>query len=214
MRRTAAVCALLACAPMARADTLGEEDRFELTAGFLGGARSYGWAPFAVSAPRSAPAGIDAPFEAAPFQDTLVFGPAWESRIVVQGIRGTVGVQLPFPDWEDRADHTATLSDGTAASAEARGMLAPEIRLGLGFEPRIGPVTPFVDLVGDIHLVQAELAIDDKPSTWHSRSFSLAPRAGVRVELGDAVFTEVSADYGVFGAHEWGAQWMVGVALH
>ena len=195
-------------------DVMSEETHFELAVGFMGGVRSYGHAPFAIASDNVGLAGLDEPFVLIPFEDSPVFGPSWESRLVLSQIRMTLGYQRPYPTWEGLESTRATGVDGQKLAASARGLRANELRFGLGLETRSGKVTPFVDLVGDIAWVSTDLAVNGDAATYTSESFSMAARGGVRLQAADYVFVEVAGEYGLLGPNEWGAQLMVGFAIY
>jgi len=195
-------------------DVMSEETHLEIAVGFMGGVRSYGTAPFALASDNEGLAGLDEPFVLIPFEDSPVFGPRWESRLVLSQIRMTLGYQRPYPTWEGLESTRATGVDGQKLPASARGLRANELRFGLGLEPPTGRVTPFVDLVGDIAWVSTDLAVNGDAATYKSESFSLAGRGGLRIQAADYVFIEAAGEYGLVGPNEWGAQLMVGFALY
>jgi hypothetical protein len=194
-------------------DPLSQQPHAEVAIGFMGGVRSYGNAPFAVDGKGGDRAGIEKPFDALPFQDSVVFGPRLEMRVVVTPIRVTVGYQRPYPTWNGLEGTRVTLPDGQAVAASTRGLTVDELRFGLGVEAPLGPVSPFVDLVGDIALSRADLSIDGSPVSYTSESFSLAARGGMRVQTHDVMFVEVAAEAGLVGAHDWSGHLMVGFAF-
>ncbi len=195
-------------------DIMSEETHLEIGVGFMGGVRSYGSAPFAIASDNEGLAGLDEPFVLIPFEDSAVFGPRWESRLVLSQIRMTLGYQRPYPTWEGLESTRATGVDGEKLSASARGLRANELRFGLGLEPPTGKVTPFVDLVGDIAWVSTDLAVAGDAATYTSESFSLAARSGLRIQAADYVFVEAAGEYGLVGPNEWGAQLTVGFAIY
>jgi len=194
-------------------DLLSENSHFEMSVGFMGGMRSYGAAPFAVDGKTDTLAGIEEPFVLIPFEDSAVFGPRWETRVVLSPIRMTLGYQRPYPTWTGLEGTRATGPAGEKYEVSARGLKADELRLGLGVEVPTSRVTPFVDLVGDIAWVRADLAVDGVPVQYSSESFSLATRGGVRIQTHEAAFVEVAGEYGLVGANDWSAHLMVGFAV-
>jgi len=194
-------------------DQLSQEPHAEVAVGFMGGVRSSGAAPFAVKGKASGDAGLEKPFEASPFEDSAVVGPRVEMRVVVTPIRLTVGYQRPYPTWHGLQSTRVTLPDGRDVTASTRGLSIDELRFGLGVEAPLGPVSPFVDLVGDMGWSRAELAVDGSSASYVSESFSLAARGGLRVQTHDVVFVEVAGEAGLVGAHDWSGHVMVGFAF-
>jgi len=213
MSRTLWIALLLAPSAAFADDLISENPHFEMSVGFMGGVRSYGAAPFAIEGRTDTLAGLDEPFEIVPFEDSVVFGPRWESRVVLSPIRLTLGYQRPYPTWSGLEGTRAELPDGSRVSVEARGLKVDEVRFGLGIEAPNTRVTPFVDLVGDVSWVRAELAVDGAPASFATESFSLAGRGGLRFQTHDNVFVEAAGEYGLVGANDWSTHLMVGFAV-
>ncbi len=180
-----------------------EEERAELAWGFHGGIRSWGDAPFAFDTDHRAHglAGAEGTYEVTPFSDTPVAGLYGELRYVGPPLRVIGGYRVTFPDWGALEPTTVKPLTGGRKRAVATGGHAQEFRLGFGYEPPIGPVTPFVDLLGDVTVVRAQVAFDGEPSDVRSTHFSLVPRAGVRIWLDKAglSYLELAGEHAVFG---------------
>lgn len=204
----------LGAAPVAAAsDVIGEEDHLELELGFLAGDRSLGVAPFSRTDPGSRPlAGLDEPFAAYPLRDALVVGPRVEARVVAPPLRVTLGWQRPYPDWQPIPTGREPDGAGAPTVTSVRGLTDDEWLLGLGVEAPTGLVVPTLDLVGAVHVVRAEVEADGRTTTWRSESFSLGPRAGLRVQVSDRTFLSASGELGLFGPRTWGAAVGLGVA--
>jgi hypothetical protein len=190
-----------------------EAPHLQLGIGFHGGARSWGDAPFAWADDDGTElAGATGPFDRAPFQDTLGLGPAAELRYVTAPLRLTLGYRPTFPDWSGRQAERATSQSGERVASAAGGAYAHELRFGLGVEaPSLGAVTPFIDVMGDLCIVQAQLIMDSQQSELTSTTYALVPRVGLRVMLKDSVFLEVAGEHGVFGTTRYGGHVMLGV---
>ena len=182
------------------------EEHFELAAGFFGGQRSLGQAPFAHVSGGSGAAGLLEPFSQVPYQSSAMIGPKLELRVVPQPLRLTLGAQRVFPTWSDH--DSVTLSDGRIATAT--GLSVWDLRFGIGYEPPHRTVTPFVDLLGDAHLASSSVAIDGESVLYTSESFSLGSRAGLRVMLGEHTFIEAAGELGLVGPLGWSSHLMIG----
>ena len=197
-------------------DVLGETAHGELEVGFFGGSRALGEAPYElVEAGDERPvAGLDDPFAAYPLTDALVIGPRVEARFVAPPLRLGVGWQRVYPDWEPVDDHREPDGAGAPAISSVRRFTTDEARFAIGLEVPTGLVVPIVDLVGDVHLSTVALEIDGVPATYRSESFSLGGRAGLRAQVSDATFLQVSGEVSPLGPFSWGASVGVGVALY
>ena len=182
--------------------------------GFAGGERDYRTAGFSfASGADNAPTfgkSLVSTFEQFPFARVRLIGPAWELRQVVDHVRFTVGLQKPFASFL-LSDAQSTAAGGS--SVITRSLSVWELRFGLGTEYRFGPVTPFIDLSGQLEWLGAELTVNDGQVSYKAQTFSLMVRAGARIQLSPLVFIAPSAEIGVLGNVRWGAQLMVGVTL-
>jgi len=196
---------------------LGEEggcDHFELTMGFLAGARRYDRESFAHSGGDVAGAGgLVEPFRAAPYDYVPVYGLRYDLRLVVSYVRMTVGVDFPFAHFQP-ADTRATY-DLAGASSEimVRKIRPYELRFGIGGEIPLGRFAPFLDLIGEVDWVNTELAIDGQKAEYEANSFGFSARAGVRAYLRDWFFIAVAGEIGIVGNRFWGAELSLGFAF-
>ena len=196
-------------------DWMSEENHFEFSVGFLGGMRSYGEGSFQMKqASTTDIAGIRTPFLGDLYRNTPVTGPRWESRAVIHHTRLTLAYQIPFPVLDlDENPMTLETSDGLH-QVQAEGLFAQEVRFGLGGEIPAQRFAPFVDVIGDLHIVTTTLAVDGQPMRFNSMSFSMVARAGTRIQLAEHWFVEASGEVGIVGPNQYGGQLMVGGAIH
>ena len=167
-------------------DWMSEENHFEFSVGFLGEL----------------------------YRNTPVTGPRWESRAVIHHTRLTLAYQIPFPVLDlDENPMTLETSDGLH-QVQAEGLFAQEVRFGLGGEIPAQRFAPFVDVIGDLHIVTTTLAVDGQPMRFNSMSFSMVARAGTRIQLAEHWFVEASGEVGIVGPNQYGGQLMVGGAIH
>ena len=107
--------------------------------------------------------------------------------------------------------HRATLADGRELSITE---LKPfSLRFGIGGELPVGPVAPFLDLLGSIDFTRAPLELDGDAHELEARSFGFALRAGARLHVREWFFATASAEVGLVGTTRWGAELSVGFAL-
>ncbi|HJK91436.1 MAG TPA: hypothetical protein RMH85_05200 [Polyangiaceae bacterium LLY-WYZ-15_(1-7)] len=187
-------------------ESLAEWDHFELSMGFLAGQRRYGdlrW-----SGTQGLPAGA---LEGAPFDAPVpALGLRYDVRLVVAYVRMTAGVDVPFTAY-DVEDTRRTLADGRELSITE---LKPfSLRFGIGGELPVGPVAPFLDLLGSIDFTRATLELDGDAHELEARSFGFALRAGARLHVREWFFATASAEVGLVGTTRWGAELSVGFAL-
>lgn len=192
------------------------DDATELTFGFMGGLRNESTTGFVVTNETASTPGAAAlvgPFAAAPLTNAVVSGPAWEARWVHRHVRMTVGVQKPFA-LLPLAESAGTWDvDGVTRSVSLRTLQLWDVRLGLGAELSLRRVTPFVDLLGDMRWVGADVAVDGLAASYRAWTFDYSVRAGLKVRLSDAMFVAASGEVGLLGASRFGGQLVLGFAL-
>lgn len=193
-------------------------DRFELSVGFMGGGRDYRESGFVYA---GGPGG-DVPFGQAlieplqrfPFVNARLFGPSWEVREVTSGVRFSVGLQKPFASFNTSAGTATSQVGGVDLEVSSRALSMWELRFGLGYEYTFAKrFTPFVDLIGQLDWVSAELTIGGAQARYQAQSFAFSAKAGVRVLVSKWVFIAPSAEIGLVGDVRWGAQLVAGVQL-
>lgn len=198
---------------------LGQEDacdHFELTMGFLAGARRYGNESFAHSGgggDLAGSGGLVEPFSNPPYDNVPVFGLRYDLRLVVSYVRMTVGVDFPFA-YLQPADTRATYDVGGVPSEIVVRKIRPyELRFGIGGEYPIGRFAPFVDLIGEVDWVKTELSIAGQTVRYEANSFGFSARAGVRAYLRDWFFIAAAGEIGIVGNRLWGAELSLGFAF-
>lgn len=190
-------------------------DHFELSMGFSAGQRSWAGQSFAFEGgPAESIDGAGAlvePFAREPFDAAPVFGLTYDARLVVSYVRMTVGVGIPFPSY--RAETTTVTLDDAPHDLTVQSVSAFELRFGIGGEYAIGPLAPFVDLLGSIHWVDSTLTVDGKEARYGARTFAFSARAGLRLHVRRWFFAAASAEFGLVGDVRWGADLAVGFAF-
>ena len=184
-------------------ETISAWDHFELSMGFIAGSRRYGDLNYD-GGQRYA-----AMLESAPFDDALVFGLRYDLRLVVSYVRMTVGVDIPFPSYDSSA--TTVMIDGANTTLDdLRGW---NLHFGIGGEYPVGPVAPFLDILGDVAFANASFTSPAGDETIEGRGFGFALRGGVRLHVRKWFFASASAEVGLVGDIRWGTELSVGFAL-
>ena len=196
-------------------DAISDWDHFELSMGFMGGERRYGNSNFRhegggdLDGVRS----LTAPFQQPPFDKLYVAGLRYDARLVVSYVRMTVGFDIPFPIY--RTDDSLGTYDvgGVSRNITVRSIRPYDLRFGLGAEYPIGPVAPFVDVLGSVHWVNANLDIDGSEHAFQAVGFALSGRLGARLHVRRWFFASVAGELGLVGDVRWGTELAVGFAL-
>lgn len=189
-------------------------DHFEVSMGFLAGQRSYTQTPFAMTG-----GGIDGasslvtPFQATPYDRVNAFGLRWDARLVVSYVRMTVGYDQPFMSLRLGDGATTMPVGGVARDVQVRGIRSHDLRFGIGGEYPIGPIAPFVDIVGSVHWVDTTLAIDGASHDYAATTFGFAARGGFRLHVRKWFFASASGEVGLVGDERWGAELAVGFSI-
>lgn len=189
-------------------------DRFELDFGLMGGQMNYGTTPFAFDSGNasdlSGATQLVAPFGAAPFNSVWQLGPRVDSRVVKKHVRVTLGYQYALPRYS-LANVTTTYSvGGVERLVTVQDLHSSDFRFGLGAEFTVGPLTPYVDLIGTLHSISTALAIDGEIARYTAMTFSYAVQGGVRVYLGDRFFVTAAGEYNLIGEDRFAAMLGVG----
>lgn len=192
-------------------------DHLEVSMGFLAGQRRYASTPFALS---SAGAGTVAgatslvePFQRAPFDNVTVLGVRYDLRLVVSYVRMTAGFDMPFTSFRLGDGAGRYVIGGVERDVSVRSIGTKDLRFGLGGEYPIGPVAPFVDLVGAIHWVNTTLAIDGTGHDYAASTFAFSVRGGARLHVRKWFFASAAGEIGLVGDVRWGAELSVGFAF-
>ena len=184
--------------------TIAGWDHFELSMGFLAGQhrlRNARWSNAATLDPSV--------FAGAPFDRVEAYGLRYDLRLVVAHVRMTAGVDIPFAAYD---------VDATRTSLEGVRTEVPELKLfgfhfGIGAEYPIGPVAPFVDVLGGLDWATADVVRGAETLRVESRDFAFRIRAGVRLHVRRWFFASASGEVGLTGQPSWAAELSVGFAL-
>lgn len=195
---------------------------YELNMGFTGGLIDPSSLPLVFekgdAASVAGATGLTAPFGGPALGSLIVAGPTWEMRTTYSHVRFTAGLSKPFAQFRQGALDAETNVGGSPLvgppiPVSPRSLSLWVFRLGLGGEYTFGRVTPFVDLVGDIQLANAEVVVAGQRGTYQSAGFGFSVRAGTRVRIDHALFVGVSGEYGLVGAPRVGASVVAGWAF-
>lgn len=188
-------------------------DHFEFTMGFLAGQRSYTKTSFKFeegTAEGIGGGGLVEPFVKPPFNDATVLGLRYDVRLVMSFIRMTVGFDLPFPTYKVSDSTAAYNVSNTMRQVTVQSLSAKELRFGIGGEYPFKKVALYADLIGGVHWVDTELAIDGYKANYGATSFAFSGRAGVRAYVRKWFFATASGEVGIIGDLRWNAEIAVG----
>lgn len=180
-------------------------DHFEFSMGFVGG-----WRRFDRMAFEGDPTLDPSLYRTEPLDGVQAYGLRYDVRLVVAYTRMTVGIDFPFTQYTV-ADTARTLPSGQQATVAQVKPFA--FRFGIGGEIPIGPVAPFVDILGSIHSVRATYDIDDVEREVKARSFGFSARAGLRLHVRKWFFASLAGEVGIVGPTVWAAELSVGFAV-
>jgi hypothetical protein len=201
--------------PLDKEEGISDWDHFEFSMGFLGGGRHYEHTNFEYEEGGGDIAGartLAQPFLAKPFDNLYVAGLRYDVRLVVSYVRMTAGVDVPFPIYNRSTAIGMYDVGGVSRAVAVQGITPVDLRFGIGGEYPIGPVAPFVDLLGGVHWTHVELTLDDTPVDYAATSFGLSLRAGARVHVRKWFFAAAAGEVGLVGDVRWGAELSVGFA--
>lgn len=197
--------------------TVGPWDHFEVSMGFLAGQRRYLDTPFGFSGgDGGATPGANSlvePLQRAPFDRVNVYGLRYDARLVVSYVRMTMGFDLPFSAFNVGNTSGQYSLQGTTRTVTARSLTTRGLRFGLGVEAPIGPVAPYVDLLGAVHWTTAGLAVDGAPVEYDATAFAMSLRGGLRLHLRKWFFATAAGEIGLAGDVRWGTELSVGFAF-
>jgi hypothetical protein len=190
-------------------------DHLELSMGFLSGGRSYLKTPFNRAgdpSPTLSPE-LYAPFQSPPFDNVLANGLRYDVRLVVSYVRLTVGLDLPFASYSPTEANRRLVIGGVERQVSLDSLSFRDLRFGIGGEYPIGPIAPFVDVMGAVHWVDARVAVDGQATDFDATSFGFSIRAGARIHVRKWFFATASGEVGLVGDVRWGAELSVGFAI-
>ncbi len=162
--------------------------------------------------------GLGAPFGGPALRALVTAGPAWESRVIRHHTRFTLGLQKTWALFRHGALDGEALATGSPLVGPPlpvgpRALSLWGLRLGLGGEATFGPVTPFVDLLGDVQFVSADVSVEGQAGTCRASDFSLSVRAGLRVRLDSSLSVGLAGEYGIAGPSRFGVTLLRGWVL-
>lgn len=193
-----------------------EGDHFEFSMGFLAGQRSYKDTSFQFeggAAEGIGGGGLVAPFVQPPFDKATVLGLRYDLRLVMSYIRMTVGFDLPFSTYK-ASDSTGTYDvAGVQRKVTVQSLSTKELRFGIGGEYPYKSIAVYADLIGGVHWVDTELAIDGYKAEYGAASFAFSGRAGVRAHVRKWFFVTASGEAGFIGDIVWNAELSVGFSV-
>lgn len=178
---------------------------------FLAGQRNYQAARFTRTDGDTSPSLIST-FQGAPFDGVSVAGVGFESNIVVDGVRISVGYAKPYVQF---AGPIITMDPDTRviSTAQVRSMEASETLFGLGYQLAFKKAKIAVDLVGTAEKVSTDIAMGEKQGTYESTGFGFSIRTGVRYPFSKGFYLHGGAEGGISGSTTFGATFGVGAGL-
>jgi hypothetical protein len=202
--------------PPPKEEGFAEGDHFEFSMGFLAGQRSYKNTSFQFedgTAKGIGGGGLVEPFVKPPFDKATVLGLRYDVRLVMSYIRMTVGFDLPFPTYK-ASDATSTYDvAGVQRTVTVQSVSAKELRFGIGGEYPYKSIAVYADLIGGVHWVDTELAIDGYNAEYGATSFAFSGRAGIRAHVRKWFFATASGEVGFIGDIVWNAEVAVGFSV-
>ena len=201
--------------PIDPEDGISDWDHFEFSMGFIGGQRHYDRTTFRHDEGGDGIEGAKTliqPFEQAPFDELFVAGLRYDVRLVVSYVRMTTGVDIPFAIYRPRDAVGEYDVGGVKRKVVVESIQPVGLRFGIGGELPVGPVAPFIDVLGAVHWTHATLRIDDAVVDYAATGFSLSTRAGARLHVRKWFYATMAGEIGIVGDVRWGAELSVGFA--
>ncbi|CAN5370037.1 hypothetical protein BH09MYX1_BH09MYX1_22500 [soil metagenome] len=189
-------------------------DHFEISMGFLAGQRSYTSTPFTMtSGGTDGASSLVKPFQSTPYDRVNAYGLRWDARLVVSYVRMTVGYDQPFMQLRLGDGENSYAVGGTTRDVQVRSLRSHDLRFGIGVEYPVGPIAPFIDVLGSIHWVDTTLSIDGASHDYAATTVGFAARAGFRLHVRKWFFASLSGEVGMVGDERWGAELAVGFSI-
>ena len=202
--------------PLDRWD-LAAWDHFELSMGFIAGVRRYDHAAFTLDdtdAPVHAGAiDLAEPFEDEPFDRLTTMGLRYDARLVAAYTRMTVGIDIPFAHYRPTQARASYDVGGTAREVILRDVSPFLLHFGIGGEIPIGPIAPFIDVLGHLRWTTVTLGIDGVDHTYREHGFGFSARAGLRLHVRRWFYASLAGELGIVGDTRWGTELSVGFAM-
>lgn len=142
-------------------------------------------------------------FDAGPATALATTGLRYDLRLVVAFVRMTVGADVLFGLFDTSSEGRVVESGDASLRVAERRFFEWSLRFGLGLETTVGDVRLFADALVVVHFVEAEVAIDDRPTDYAALAASPGLRLGVRIPIVDAFFAQLEIDGAPF-APTWG----------
>lgn len=191
-------------------------DHFELTMGFLAGQRDYTGSTFEFDEGNATSVGggqIVEPFAGAPFDKVTVFGLRYDMRLVVSYIRMLAGFDFPFPSFRSRDTTGTYILNGEKRQVTVQSLSAKELRFGIGAEYQYKSFAPFIDVIGGVHWVDTEFAVDGLKASYGASNFAFSVRGGARLHVRPWFFVAASGELGLVGDILWNGELSVGFSI-
>ena len=178
---------------------------------FLAGHRNYTAARFTRTEGDTSPSLIST-FQGAPFDGVAVAGVGFETNIVVDGVRLSIGYARPYVQF---AGPIVTMDPETriVSTAQVRSMDAHETLFGLGYQVGFKKAKLSFDLVGTAEKVATDIAMGERQGTYESTGFGFAIRTGIRYQFSKGFYLHGSAEGGISGSTTFGATFGIGAGL-
>lgn len=190
-------------------------DHFELSMGFIAGQRRYDHAAFGLESTSSLGGTneLAEPFEGAPFDRLTTLGLRYDARLVAAYTRMTVGIDIPFAHYRPSDAQGTYMVGGEPRRISVRSISPILVHFGIGAELPIGPIAPFVDVLGHLRWTSATLAIDGEEHTYSEHGFGFSARGGLRLHVRRWFYASLAGEVGLVGDVRWGAELSVGFAM-
>lgn len=189
-------------------------DHFEVSMGFIAGQRAYGTSAFELSN-GTTPGAVDLlePFESEPFTRHTSLGLRYDVRLVAAYTRMTVGFDVPFAQFR-ASDAQARYSVGGVDRLVSVKSISPFLlHFGIGGEIPIGPIAPFIDVLGHLRWTTATLTIDGVEHEYMENGFEFSARAGMRIHVRRWFYASVAGEIGLAPEISWLGELSVGFAI-
>jgi hypothetical protein len=187
-------------------------DHFEISMGFIAGEQSLAGTAFehrGGATPGAAE--LSQPFAERPFAHHTSLGLRYDVRLVVAYTRMTIGVDFPFAQFAP-SDGTYAVG-GVDRAVSVRSINPYLLHFGIGGEIPIGPIAPFLDLLGHVRWTEAALSIDGERNVYGSTGFLFSARAGLRLHVRRWFYASVAGEIGIAPAITWQTEVSVGFAI-
>ncbi len=144
------------------------------------------------------------------FSNVFNTGLQWNALLRMSHVRMSVGFALPFSLLQPGDVQLEHEIDGKKELVRIQSLQPYEFRFGLGGEYSWGRFTPYLDLMGTIHVVHTQMSIEEISLDYASTHFSFSTRAGVRIRLRSYFYVDVYGEFGFMGSLTWNSGVSVG----